>query len=140
PNMKPTESGKTLKKPYPVGLLDWAGHRRGGVKKPFDNTSGRPNGVVIHTRLTRKIDEWILNLNKNSPRIILLIGGPGNGKTDALEYLITKIDSEFGSSYYDQIFKKIKEAGNISPRTVEIELDINHFGRRKLRIVQDAST
>lgn len=140
PNMKTQKTGKYLKKPYPAGLLDWAGHRRGGVKKPFDKTSGRPNGVVIHTRLTRKIDEWVLNLNKDSPRIILLIGGPGNGKTDALEYLIAKIDSEFSSSYYEHIFKKIKDAGNLAPRAVEIDLNINHFGRKKLRIVQDAST
>ena len=126
-------------KNYPAGLLEWAGHRKGGVKKPFDQT-GRPTGNVIYTQLTEKIDEWVNGLGKESPRIILLIGGPGNGKTDALEYLVSKIDSKYNSSYYNQISEKIIKAGDIAPRTVEIDLDKNHFGRKKLKLVQDAST
>lgn len=126
-------------KNYPAGLLEWAGHRKGGVKKPFDQT-GRPTGNVIYTQLTQKIDDWVDGLDKDSPRIILLIGGPGNGKTDALEYLVSKIDSKYNSTYYSQISEQIIKAGDIAPRTVEIDLDINHFGRKKLKLVQDAST
>ena len=46
---------------FPQELFDWAGHKKGGVKKPFDETSGRPNGKVIETSLTRKINEWVNN-------------------------------------------------------------------------------
>ena len=125
---------------YPTGLLDWAGHKRGGVKKPFDNSTGRPNGKVIRTQLTEKIDQWTYGINNESPRIILLIGGPGNGKTDALEYLISKIDSQYDTNYYSAISEQIKKAGDIVPRSLEIKLDKNVFYRQKLIIVQDAST
>ena len=125
---------------YPAGLLDWAGHRRGGVKKPFDNTTGRPNGSVIRTKLTAKINDWVKELSHNSPRIILLIGGPGNGKTDALEYLISQIDTEYSTSYYSSIAEQIRDSGNTAPRSIEIKLDSTRFGRQKLKMVQDAST
>ena len=128
-----------VNKDYPTGLLEWAGHRKGGVKKPFDQT-GRPTGNMIFTKLTQKIDDWVDHLGNDSPRIILLIGGPGNGKTDALEHLVSKIDSKYNTSYYNKISEKIRKAGDIAPRTVEIDLDKNHFGRKKLKLVQDAST
>lgn len=125
------------KRNFPRELLNWAGHKRGGVKKPFDQTTGRPNGFVIKTQLTSKIDDWISKLDESSPRIILLIGGPGNGKTDALEYLVTKMDTKYFTKYFDEISFKIKNS-SIVPRKVTIGAD-KIFIDCKLTIVQDAS-
>lgn len=125
---------------YPAGLLEWAGHKRGGVKKPFDKFSGRPNGKVIKTNLTTKIENWVESLTYDSPRIILLIGGPGNGKTDAMEYLVSVIDSKFHTNYFETISDQIDKSGNFPPRSIELNLDYTLFGREKLIIVQDAST
>ena len=54
--MEKTKVESGLKVLYPEGLLDWAGHSKGGVKKPFDPNSGRPNGTLIRTGLTQKLD------------------------------------------------------------------------------------
>lgn len=134
------ENKNTNIKTYPKGLLDWAGHKRGGVKKPFDKNSGRPNGEVIKTQLTQKIDEWIKMPKDERPRIILLIGGPGNGKTDALEYLINQLDTHYNANYFEKIENELKKSEDIVPRTISIPLDSSHFEQTTLEIIQDAST
>jgi hypothetical protein len=132
----PPESNRN----FPQGLLDWAGHRRGGVKKPFDRGTGRPNGEVIRTLLTNKLDKWVEGIGTNTTRIILLIGGPGNGKTDALEYLIDSIDNRFNTTYFNQIADQIQDSNGIVRREVEVKLDVKEFGHDTLKIIQDAST
>ena len=34
---------------FPEGLTVWAGHRDGGVRRPFKHDSGRPTGGQIET-------------------------------------------------------------------------------------------
>jgi hypothetical protein len=126
-------------KAFPIGLLDWAGHKKGGVKKPFDKNSGRPNGKVIQTKLTKKLDEWVEAEHQTRPKIILLVGGPGNGKTDSLEHLIARIDEKHKSNYREQILEKLESYGGIIPRAIEVDLG-DAFEEDKLVIVQDAST
>lgn len=122
---------------FPNELLNWAGHKRGGVKKPFDRLTGRPNGFVIKTELTSKIDRWISEFNESSPRIILLIGGPGNGKTDSLEYLVSELDKKYNTNYFDEISLMMKSSTFV-PRKVSIEA-YEILNNSKLTIVQDAS-
>jgi hypothetical protein len=125
------------KNKYPNELLSWAGHKRGGVKKPFDLSTGRPNGYVIKTELTCKIDEWINQISDGAPRIVLLIGGPGNGKTDSLEYLVSKLDELYQTKYFEEISVKMKSFA-VVPRKVSIQAhEITRNGN--LTIVQDAS-
>jgi hypothetical protein len=131
------EMEKMNKVTFPNDLLNWAGHKRGGVKKPFDQSTGRPNGFVIKTELTSKIDEWISDFNETSPRIILLIGGPGNGKTDSLEYLVSKLDDKLNTRYFDEISLKMK-GSSIVPRKVSISAN-EILNICQLTIVQDAS-
>ena len=138
--MEKTKVESGLKVLYPEGLLDWAGHSKGGVKKPFDPNSGRPNGTLIRTGLTQKLDEWIHSDLDNKPRIILLVGGPGNGKTDALEYFISQIDEKYKSDYYSKISKKIHHSSSEIERTIQVSLDPSHFSYSNVVIVQDAST
>jgi hypothetical protein len=125
---------------FPKGLFEWAGHKKGGVKKPFDAASGRPNGKVIETSLTKKIQEWVVSFDTNSPRIILLVGGPGNGKTDSLEYLIDQIDEKYQTNYYESISELIKLNGDLIQRNISIPLKQGPFKDNELIIVQDAST
>lgn len=85
---------------YPAGLLDWAGHRVGGVKRLFHSASGRPSGRVIHTALLGRLTNWaraVASADPAAPRIVLLVGGPGNGKTEAVEHTIEALDAAFGA-------------------------------------------
>lgn len=81
---------------YPEGLLDWSGDRAGGVKKLFYKGSGRPSGNVITTGLLQRLARWTQDIASGVsgvPRAIFLVGGPGNGKTEAIEYTIRELDS-----------------------------------------------
>src|SRR5258705_11479463 len=83
---------------FPAGLLGWSGHRTGGVRRLFYAASGRPTGVVVDTPLLMRLKKWAMALgqnNENTPRIVLLVGGPGNGKTEAVEFTIQQLDSAF---------------------------------------------
>lgn len=85
---------------YPTGLIEWAGHRRGGLRKPFRTDSGRPNGNLIATPLTMRLQNWVDSLvagEASVPRTLLLVGGPGNGKTDAVETCVHYLDSTIGA-------------------------------------------
>ncbi len=81
---------------YPEGLLSWSGDKAGGVKKLFYEGSGRPSGAVITTGLLVRLESWaraIANGETHAPRAILLVGGPGNGKTEAIELTIQALDA-----------------------------------------------
>lgn len=85
---------------FPAGLLRWAGHRDGGVRKPFRSDSGRPTGEHMRTPLVDRLDIWVDQFVKGDasvPSTILLVGGPGNGKTDAIEGLVERLDHEIGA-------------------------------------------
>jgi hypothetical protein len=86
---------------FPKDLVEWAGHHSGGVKRLFDESSGRPSKDLIKTSLIVRLDSWVESLPSNSndtPRIVLLVGGPGNGKTEAIENTIKKVDSAFSAN------------------------------------------
>jgi len=91
-----------LPKSYPTEFLNWAGSKQGGVRNPFKQHSGRPAGKKIETPLTIKLNNWVDELvrgeSENTPRAILLIGGPGNGKTDAVEGCIEDFDKAIQAS------------------------------------------
>ena len=134
---------------FPKGLLSWAGHRDGGVKKPFVDSSGRPTGEIIRTRLLDKIDSWIAALidpDSSAQRALLMIGGPGNGKTEAVEYFIEKFDQAVHASGI--LLEKCKAKyipvpGMLPSRKVTVNLyDIpgaEKFKFRQLEIVHDAT-
>lgn len=84
---------------FPSALLDWAGHRAGGVRKIFYTSSGRPSGFVIRTGLIKKLEEWAKAISSNVegvPKTLLLVGGPGNGKTESVEYAVKSLDEQLG--------------------------------------------
>lgn len=84
---------------YPAALVDWAGHHSGGVKRLLDENSGQPNKQLLRTNLLSRLQDWAYRLPSEistTPRIVLLVGGPGNGKTEAIECTIRWLDESLG--------------------------------------------
>jgi hypothetical protein len=131
---------------FPTELLNWAGHRAGGVRRFFDDSSGRPGDVVFETNLLHRLKRWTEAVGKKeagTPRIVLLVGGPGNGKTEAIESAVRWLDQSLGacSNLINALRVAFSPADGIVPRIVEIKLGAlpNMVGRGNLSIVQDAS-
>jgi hypothetical protein len=134
---------------FPEGLQKWAGHRDGGVRRPFNDDSGRPTGQQIETPLISRLREWSADLvaGKKVPRALLLVGGPGNGKTDAVEGCIDFFDEDMGAG------GKLKAAfaskynvsgGELPPRKVIVELssiigNLPAHLQSSISLVQDAT-
>lgn len=84
---------------FPLGLLEWAGHRSGGVRRLFHSANGRPSGRLIRTALLDRLRDWAISTAGRkplTPRIVLLVGGPGNGKTEAVESTIFELEAALG--------------------------------------------
>lgn len=132
--------------PLPAGLLDWAGHKSGGVRRLFHTAGGRPTGCVVSTPLLGRLGKWcdaLASRLPGTPRIVLLVGGPGNGKTEAIEFTIEKLDADFqlsGALVGALKSQFLREDGS-TPRQAIADVSILSVGRHpyNLSIVQDAS-
>ncbi|MEO3428719.1 hypothetical protein AAFN88_07675 [Pelagibius sp. CAU 1746] len=84
---------------FPEGLIRWSGYRHGGVRKPFQRNTGRPTGDQFETPVVLRLRSWVEGLvaGNDVPRAIFLVGGPGNGKTDAVEGCIEALDRELNA-------------------------------------------
>ena len=131
---------------FPNDLVDWAGHHSGGVKRLFDDHSGRPGGELLKTNLLSKLQDWaglFATDASQCPSVLLLVGGPGNGKTEAIESTIRWLDKSLGCD--DRLVQILAAAfhpeNGLVPRVVQV--DAGHLAQtpRQLRlsIVQDAS-
>jgi hypothetical protein len=135
------------RKDFPQGLLAWAGHRAGGVRRLFDDASGRPSGVIVQTPLLKRLADWAGALVANpsqQPKIVLLLGGPGNGKTEAVEATLRALDSslDLNGALLDAFRPSFaSSSGRGVPRMAEIDVATLAGGRApfRLQIVQDAS-
>ena len=77
------------------------------------------------------------------PRVLLLVGGPGNGKTEAIESTVRWLDEALaaGGDLVAALQTAFSPADGIAPRLVEVDLD-RLLGSDRLgilSIVQDAS-
>jgi hypothetical protein len=131
---------------YPTGLLDWSGHRGGGVKKMFFEASGRPSAEIIRTNLLNRLQGWASSIgdpHRRTPKIVLLVGGPGNGKTEAVEFAIRCLDEALayeGGLTSALATKFLPTDGSPPPRLAEVPLAIaTDAPLLQLQIVQDAS-
>ena len=133
---------------YPAALVDWAGHHSGGVKRLLDNESGQPNKLLLRTSLLARLQAWAEKLPADStsiPRIILLVGGPGNGKTEAIESTIHWLDASLacGGRLIEELSKAFHpSAGFKVPRIVSVDAgSLSRFDSGlSLDIVQDATS
>lgn len=123
----PQETSEPPEVLFPDGFIKWAGHRDGGVRRPFHHSSGRPTGNQIITPLVKRLNDWAtaIKSDANCPRVILLVGGPGNGKTDAIEGCIYSLDRELNAdgeliALFEKHFDLV--SGGLPPRKVQINL------------------
>jgi hypothetical protein len=143
------ETGVDAQESFPAGLLGWAGHRAGGVRKPFLATSGRPTGQRLETPLLRKlgvwVDELVAGINE-TPRSLILVGGPGNGKTDAVESCIEFFDQRLGAegAVIEAFSRQFGKMVGLPPRKAVVDLrsldiDIPEHLATSIALVQDAT-
>lgn len=138
------EQQETLPR-FPHALVDWAGSHAGGVKRLFDSYSGRPAKDLLKTNLLVKLESWANSLaagDPTCPRIVLLVGGPGNGKTEAIESTIRWLDASLqcDGRLIEELARSFHRTGGI-PRVVTADAGILSRTPRDLRlsIVQDAT-
>ncbi|WDJ83438.1 hypothetical protein JH274_09620 [Xanthomonas campestris pv. incanae] len=132
---------------FPKDLLEWAGHHSGGVKRLFDPGSGRPGKELLRTRLISRLEAWAQEAASGAPgtpRILLLVGGPGNGKTEAIEHTINCLDE--GLAAKGKLIESLSEAfhppaGKAVARVVDVDAGNLAAAPRQMQlsIVQDAS-
>lgn len=106
---------------FPAQLVNWAGNRSGGVRRLFDDASGRPGEVVFETNLLHRLQAWAGDFARGDagvPRIVLLVGGPGNGKTEAIESTARWLDADLGanSRLIDQLRASFSPGDGLVPR------------------------
>ncbi|KVP29751.1 hypothetical protein [Burkholderia ubonensis] len=132
---------------FPRDLLEWAGHHSGGVKRLFDPGSGRPGKELLRTNLISQLESWaedVASGAQDTPRILLLVGGPGNGKTEAIEHTIRRLDECLGVEHglVDALSKSFHPPpGKAVDRVVSVDVGNLTSNSRPmlLSIVQDAS-
>jgi hypothetical protein len=138
-----------------IELLTWHSHDRGGVRVPFSERGGNPlrdssgNRIVVDTGLLHRLREVAHDLGQGAPapRWLFLVGGPGNGKSEAVEQFLSAVDQEFAcdgrlidllrAQFNGQ--KLVPWRVDLSGRALEAlpEAFRRHVGR--LVVVQDAS-
>ncbi len=133
---------------YPAQLVDWSGNRSGGVRRCFDPGSGRPSGEVIQTNLLDRLHAWARAIavgQPGTPRAVLLVGGPGNGKTEAIESTIITLDEALGAN--GKLIESLHGSyfppdGQPVPRVAHASIQAGNVANRQfsISIVQDAST
>ena len=140
-------TGEANEAPFPAQLLNWAGNRSGGVRRLFDAGSGRPSQTVFETNLLHRLEAWAKSIAAGPgsvPRILLLVGGPGNGKTEAIESTVGWLDAALAAEgkLADELKKSFfPPEGTAVPRLVRVDAPYLAPGSRALglSIVQDAS-
>lgn len=120
---------------YPFKFFNWFSSMSGGVRRPLDEDSGRPLGNVIlegqiHTLIQNMIDEYFQNKGKY---ICVLVGGPGNGKTDIMEYAAERFVEGLGEDWTEI---KLELQDGFSKNNRQSIVSIKN---QSLLLIQDAS-
>jgi hypothetical protein len=133
---KKTTDNMNLQTPnYPFDFKKWFSSNIGGVRLPMNNKSGRPIGDQIiegniHHLIREMIDNFVI---KKGKFLCVLVGGPGNGKTDLMEFASEvffekfQIDSDEGRKVLQNGFEK----NNRKAKYEDKEFTLN--------LIQDAS-
>lgn len=142
------------KNPWIKELLSWHGHDQGGVSVPFNDRGGNPlrdehgKPKVIETNLIKRLRDLARDIAQGpeAPRWIFLVGGPGNGKSEAVQDFLFSLDKELQcNEKLIEILKQKFSPNPLVPWNVEINSDDsglpNPFKEKikRLIVVQDAS-
>src|SRR5690349_11315431 len=81
-------------------LLTWHSHDIGGVRVPFSQSGGNPlrdtggRPALIVTGLIERLRKLAEEITSGSStiRFIYLVGGPGNGKSEAVQDFVNSLD------------------------------------------------
>lgn len=128
-------------------LLSWHGHDRGGVHVPFQNNNPLGQSPIM-TNLLLRLRQLASDIasGKETPRWIFLIGGPGNGKSEAVQDFLGALDNELHlEGLLVNFLSKAFSPQPLVPRRVEVlpsGLNGNkEFHSRVVRliVVQDAT-
>ena len=135
--------------PIAEELLSWHGHSSGGVHVPFQQRSN-PLGETIKTNIVLKLRDLahqIATSNTSHPRVIFLVGGPGNGKSETVQDFLLALDKELclGGELCDVLRAKFNPNPKL-PRKVEVIPADLAIGQEKFKeyvgrliLVQDAT-
>ena len=99
---------------FPFRFKTWLSSNEGGVRKPMDESSGRPleNEIIeskIHGLIRTMVSDYVTTCSRS---VCVLVGGPGNGKTDLMEFATECFLDEIGYNKTDgkeEIKKKFEE-------------------------------
>ncbi|WP_380789120.1 hypothetical protein [Seohaeicola saemankumensis] len=138
-----------VRNPWVQALLKWHGHDVGGVRVPFQEDQGNPLKGPIETSLLAKLRKTAqqIAVGEDAPRLIFLVGGPGNGKSEAVQVFLEELGQELDckQQLLSELTRKFQPCP-ISPPLVELSPDdeypeLNRFFSRvgKLTVIQDAS-
>ena len=122
---------------YPDFFFNFSGSTKESVKTIGHNNSGWMGGELIRTRLLDNLDDLssrILSGVVDRPVCVYLVGGPGNGKTEAAAYFLKKLYGgvlpEFDASSGHKCFKKSLSPGIDGVVVVE---DATELGKSVLK-------
>ena len=92
-----------------------------------------------------RLREWAVSFADDTvaaPRIVLLVGGPGNGKTEAIEATLETLDGalECDGRLLEALARAFRPESGIAPRCVSIDTQAVAARRSlKIHVVQDAT-
>ena len=129
---------------FPDRCLNWLASREGSVRRPFVDGSGRPGGQIIETQLIKKLAELanaMVEEKVQTPSLILLAGGAGNGKSEALEFFLKQLAR--GAADPEAFVSDMRARFESRERAIDIPLHSvcgnDPSAHALLRVVQDAS-
>jgi hypothetical protein len=127
---------------FPNAFFSWSGSSDGAVKRPFEVDEKRLIGP-IQTRVIERLNAWAENVvaGFTCPRSVFLVGGPGNGKTDAVEGTIRQLGVLLGcpdeiENHFRTEYGKYLDRG-VLPRKVVLIKKIGRYDG--VHLVQDAT-
>lgn len=126
----------------PDALMSWSGSASGAVQVVFEDKFGNPCRKAYETQLIRRIHSLSEQVRdgKIAPKVVMLAGGAGNGKTHAVQHLLeqiaedkTGLASEFRKRSKDRLVKFDLRSTDKPLFSKQIQ------GVKQLWVVQDAS-
>jgi hypothetical protein len=132
-----------VKTGYPDAFSDWFSSNKGGVRFIFDQSSGKPL-LDLSTPLTTRLAGLAKGMAEGStrPKVVMLAGGAGNGKTHAIEKFMLSLVQGEGTFFQDEFRKRSKVDHTVvfNPATSDFDFFLPAIRKYdQLVVIQDAS-